>query len=154
METYLYLLLKTQEQVFTAGSTKKRVSAVFFLVCTWPDIFPPQNRFMMPGPTHTLRSCYARFELAMGIYRALSWKVHHTYPKGICAMSITKMSVVTARDRHIFLGQWGKKRRSRHCFCTACNQGCTWFTVFPYLTMGRASSMLCSWDLTQEKVRE
>jgi hypothetical protein len=33
------------------------VSVVFFLLCTWPDISPPQNRFMMPGPTPTLRSC-------------------------------------------------------------------------------------------------
>jgi hypothetical protein len=100
----------------------------------------------MPVRTRTLRSSCARFELAMGTYCALSWKVHQTHPKGICPMCITKMCIVTARDRHIFFGQWGKKRRSRHYFCTACNQGSTWFTVFPYLTMDRASSTLCSGD--------
>jgi hypothetical protein len=54
----------------------KSVSAAVFLVCTWPDISPPQNRCTMPVPTRTLRSSYARFELAMGTFCALSWKVH------------------------------------------------------------------------------
>jgi hypothetical protein len=71
METYPYLLLKTQEQVFTAGSTKGYL-LFFFLVCTWRDISPPQNRFMMPGPTHTLRRAVHVLTSKIGTYRALS----------------------------------------------------------------------------------
>ncbi len=87
----------------------KSVSTVTFLICTWPNIFAPQNRCMMSIPTRTLRSSYARFELAMGMYHALSWKGHHTHPKGICPMSITKMCVVPTIDTS-FLGSEGKKK--------------------------------------------
>ncbi len=144
---HLLLLFKTQEQVFTGGS--KKVCLLFFSSFALRPIYLllKIDSWCHRALTHTLHSCYTRFELAMGTYCALSWKVHHTYPQG------TKMCVVTASDRHIFFGQCGKRRRrSKHYFCIACNQGYTWFTVIPYLTVGRASSTLCSWDSTQKKV--
>ncbi len=141
METYPYLLLKNQEQVFTAGSAK--VCLLLFSSSVLGPIY------LLLKIDAWYRSPHALRVRAMHVLSSQWARTVHYLER-----FITKMCVVPASDRHIFFGQWGEKKMQTlllHCLQSRLNliyclplsdHGYPWLWIQVQTSVGRFSLFL------------